>query len=811
MGFAAARHGSDDCGSIADVTVTKVLDLSDNRGGAFATRLLACTGAEVIVAEPPGGSPLRSAPPLIQGPDGVRSAAWEYLSSFKQTVQIAPADRVASAAGYHVAVVGSDSPGTSVAELANELRDAHPGLVVVAVTPYGLTGPQATWRAGDLEHWALGGHMALNGEPDREPIPGGGAWNSHLAGATAAVAAQAALLAPAPQRGVLVDVSAQAALAAAHQWSFSMFTHTGVVKRRAGNKHAEMHHPLNLYECNDGWVCIAAATFNQWEGLCIAMDRVELLADDDLANAANRFDRADEIDAAVTKWTLGRTVADVVEACQSHFCPAAPVGNLVDILGDEQLAYRDYWRPVPELGDRAVVPGVPFVVPASPDTRPAPTAAPAAASPAAEFAPLRGVRVLELTISWAGPLAGRFLADLGADVVKIEHPTSRGVAMTTPDPDAEPEPWNWGELPPITVRNGVFPDAHPGDEWWNRMSLWNKMNRSKRSLCLDVKGPGGREVFERLVGTADIVLNNYSPRGVRSLGIDHDTLRAIKPDLVTVAMSGFGATGPGSEAVSWGPILDAGSGLAATTGYRDSGPYKQGLAYPDPVGGIHGASAALAAWAEHQRTGGPVHVDLSQLETLLTIGGDQVLEASITGQSPERRGARSSIHAPAGAYRCAGDDRWLALTVEDAADWDRLVSLMPSLDRPGWGDVDQRRRDHDAIDDLIAEWTGQRAAHDAVTQLQNAGLAAAVVATNQDLVEDPQLAARGFMVTVNQHTCGPRLYPGAHFLVDGHPQAIRPVSPLGGDNTDVLNELGYSPAEQAALEASETTATTPPD
>ena len=149
---------------------------------------------------------------------------------------------------------------------------------------------------------------------------------------------------------------------------------------------------------------------------------------------------------------------------------------------------------------------------------------------------LEGVRVLELSIAWAGPLAGRWMGDLGADVIKIEHPTSRGLSVLPPV--GEREPWVWGELPAQALRNGIFPDNEPGEHWWNRIGHFNKINRNKRSLCLDIKGPGGRAVLEALVRQADVILNNYSPRGVRSLGIDHETLRAINPRIVTVSLSG---------------------------------------------------------------------------------------------------------------------------------------------------------------------------------------------------------------------------------------------------------------------------------
>ncbi|MDG2111893.1 MAG: CoA transferase, partial [Actinomycetota bacterium] len=340
---------------------TRVLDLSDSIMGAYAAHLLAGVGSHVTVAEPPGGSTLRQAPPLLDLPEGSKSASWAYLSSGKHLHTIDPGNEIEAAVGYDAVVLATDGPSSAVGQLAERLRTAHPGLVVATMTPYGLTGPQSSWRAGPLEHWALGGHLMLNGELHREPIPGGGPWVSHLVGAVAAVAIQGALLrAQSTGQGSLIDVGALEALASSHQWTISMFTHTGAVKHRAGNRHGEMHHPLNLYQCLDGHVCIAAASFHQWEGLCIAMDRVELLADDGLAYAAHRYDRRDELDEAVTAWTSQHTVAQVVEACQTHFCPAGRVGDFTDMLRDPQLAHRSYLQPVPDLGPTAVMSGLPF-------------------------------------------------------------------------------------------------------------------------------------------------------------------------------------------------------------------------------------------------------------------------------------------------------------------------------------------------------------------------------------------------------------------------------------------------------------------
>ena len=424
---------------------------------------------------------------------------------------------------------------------------------------------------------------------------------------------------------------------------------------------------------------------------------------------------------------------------------------------------------------------------------------------------LEGLRVVEFSIAWAGPMVGRWLADYGADVVKIEHPTSRGLSVTAPSDEA-PEPWVWGELPVPALRNGIYPDNDPGEHWWNRIGHWNKMNRGKRSLCLDVKGHGGRQVLEELVRRADVVVNNYSPRGVLSLGIEHETLRRINPKIVTVAMSGFGATGPGANQVSWGPILDAGSGLASTTGYPDSGPYKQGLAFPDAVGGLHGTFALLGALWERDLTGEAVHVDLSQLETLLALGGDLLLAASASGEDPPRRANRSACDDVQGVYRCAGHDQWLAISITDDDAWAALVAVLDRAELRAAAFVNNAGRvaAHDTIDAEIAAWAAVQDKHHAMAALQNVGVAAAVVSTNRDLVEDPHLADRGFFVTLQNADCRPLVFPGFPVHHVETPTLLRPAPGLGADNESILAQLGYDAAAREELARAGTIATRPP-
>ncbi len=826
------------------------------------------TGAEVVVGEPPGGSELRRSRMVDTGAGPV-SAAWEYLRANTASVVVdAGASLADLAAGFDAVVLDCQGDLAPVQADIAAAREAQPRLVAVAITPYGFTGPKSAWRAGPLEHWALGGHMSLNGEPDRHPLPGGGPWLTHLVGATAAIGIQAALTnAATTGDGDLVEVSALEALANAHQWSFSLYTHNGVTKRRWGNRFGEQHHPLALYECIDGWVCIAAVSVHQWEGFCIAMDQVELLAREDFYVPAVRFDHADELDEIIAAWTATKTVAEAVTALQDNQVPSGPVASLDDMLASPQLAARDYWvnldTPPAEAapGDSAAgapvsvgsplsdemtvvtarprVPGPPARIDgATPHFRRAPAlgtdalvsatlTADAAAGDAATtrgqepiwpegVKPLAGVRVVEFTIAWAGPLVCRMLGDLGADVIKIEHPTARGLAMPPAEKIvAERGNWEWGQLPGPLSRNGIFLNNDPGDDWFNRLGHWNKMNRSKRGLCLDLKAPGGREVLSRLVATADIVVNNYSPRGVRSAGITPAELREMNPAIVTLDMSGFGATGPDAERISWGPVLDAASGLASTTGYPDSGPYKQGIAFPDVVGGLHGTVIALAALWQHWRTSNPVAVDLSQLETAIAVAGDQFAEASMrrTGTPPPpRRGARSPDAAPAGVYRCRGDDAWLALTVTDDEAWKALAG---ALDDPTcgqhWATEAARQADHDTIDAMIERWTLTRDKHAAAAELQAAGISASAVMTIADIVNDDHSTARGLMVDHARPDGQPQLFPGLPFRFDTTPTALSPAPTLGQHNNPILTELGYTAAEIAALYDTTTIAQAPSD
>lgn len=879
----------------------RVIDLSTTIAGAFCARTLGAAGADVVKVEPPGGDPLRQsrapwpalaadAPLDRRHPAGIQFA---YLHAYKRGI-VLDLETAAGATALDQLIAAADLvvssfEGNADAALRRHQRIAavNPRVVHTVVSSYGLTGPYRDYRASDLTDWAVSGYLHITGDPARAPLQGGGPWTAHACGLTAAIGSAAALLhARATGEGQLVDAGLIEAMAALHQWSLTMYTHLGVVKQRAGNRHAESYHPMGLLPVRDGWICLGTATVAQWEQFCLAIDMPELLVDPRFATGADRLDHADQLDELLAVWLRRRGRDEAVAYLQQHRVPASPVQTPRELLDDPQLVERQFWvtprgfdsiarmpqaafhaggeppvyRDAPLLGehtaavrrewrgeDRAPATRSPVstraragaarettnstttVAPkssamlASSDAMPA-VEAPVSFEPSTRgraahadrpALPLTGVRVLELAVAWAGPLAARWLADLGAEVIKVEHMTARGlgVATTTMTTTDQTEPWRWGTLPPPPFRSGIYPDAVPGDRPWNRQGIFNKMNRNKRSLSVDLKHPAGREAFLGLVAVSDVVLDNYSPRAMPGLGFDYTSLAALNPSIICASLTGYGHSGPLKQRVSYGPILEAHSGLAAATGYGDGTPYKLGHAFPDAIGGLSGAVAVLDALWRRQQSGRGCFVDLSQLETYASIAGDLLLATSLAGEPPPPLGNRSTVYAPQGVYRCQGADHWLALTVRDVGEWKRLVDVIDNeeLRDRAFESVAGRFAAHDLIDQVIGRWAGSLDKHQAMALLQEAGVTAAAALSNADLVGSPHLAARGFMVEVDQVDVGPRRFPGhpLHFSATPLPPP-RGTPALGGDNTALLADLlGYAAGHIRRLEAQRTIGTGP--
>jgi crotonobetainyl-CoA:carnitine CoA-transferase CaiB-like acyl-CoA transferase len=386
--------------------------------------------------------------------------------------------------------------------------------------------------------------------------------------------------------------------------------------------------------------------------------------------------------------------------------------------------------------------------------------------------PLDGVRVLDFTWVVAGPVTTRILADLGADVIKVERRGSLD-----------------------------FGDRRGG--------LSGSLMRGKRSIVLDLNQPRGLDLARRLAAQSDVVIDNFSARVMPNLGLDYASLRELRPDVICVRMTGFGLSGPERDYVSYGPTLQALTGYTLLMAEPDGPPAGFGYSYSDLAGGNLGALAVLAALWQRRRTGSGQEVDLAQLEAVASLVGPVLLDVALNG-GPSRPTGNASEEAPAaphGVYPCAGHERWLAITVFGDAEWARFVV---AIGAPAWT-AEARfasaaaRLAHAAdLDRCVAAWTRTHDAEAAMALLQRAGVAAGLVADAEDVcARDPQLAARGHFTDVPTPEGRTVRIDGPPFLLSETPARVSGPGPLLGEHTDeVLREvLGLDAATLADLRA----------
>ncbi len=393
--------------------------------------------------------------------------------------------------------------------------------------------------------------------------------------------------------------------------------------------------------------------------------------------------------------------------------------------------------------------------------------------------PLEGIRVADFTWVWAGPFCTLQLAHLGAEVIRIESANRTCVTRLLP-------PWPEGQA-------GV-----------NRSGYFNQYNQGKLSVTLDLKQPAAIRVAKDLIAQSDIVCENFAAGVMKRMGLGYDEVRQVRPDAIMIALSGYGATGPESEFVSYGPAQVPLSGMSSLTGYADWPPMHVGISYGDPTGGLHGAVAVLAALLHRARTGEGQYIDLSQQETSIAVLGDAIACQSLSGTQPPRRGNRDPDMAPHGVFRCAGEQRWVAIAVRDDAEWARLAGIIgrPELGSdPRFATLSARQAHEDELEALLSAWTVAQEAEDIVGRLQAAGIPASVSMSSRDLSLDPHLAASGMFVALEHPEVGAQQHVGIPWCMSGTPCSVRRAAPCLGEHTDdVLRRiLGYTDAHIADL------------
>ena len=401
--------------------------------------------------------------------------------------------------------------------------------------------------------------------------------------------------------------------------------------------------------------------------------------------------------------------------------------------------------------------------------------------------PLAGIRVVDLSRVFAMPYAASYLADLGAEVIKVDSCQTQFMDTTR-------------------TLNGPYPDNAPGELFWERGGTFQTLNRGKRSLTLDLRSETAIAVLKRLVQLSDVVLENFTPRVMRQFGLDYPNLKALKPDLIMVSNTGYGHSGPWSNFGAMASSLEPTHGTGAFMGYLEQGPgatsvtadvpNKIGNSYTDFLASLTAQFAVLASLFHRARTGRGMWIDLAMYQVGVSFLGEGVLDFAFNGRRTRRMGNRHEYMAPHGCYPCRGEDEWVTIAVRDDTDWQSLCHALdsPSLATDIRFDRAENRLQHrEELDRIISHWTSTRGQYEAMEALQALGVPAGPVLSARGLLSDPHFRARGLFEAVDhppETGLGRREYLGRGWKLSNGEVAVRGPAPLLGEaNEYVLHEV----------------------
>ena len=789
----------------------RVLEIVDERG-MYCGKLLADLGADVLKIEAPGGDAARWIPPFHGGaPHADRGFQFLYMNGNKRSLELdlSRADdrqRLEQLAAAADILVETLAPGhLDRLGLGYEaVCAANPRIVFTSITGFGQSGPHRGFAASDIVSSAMGGSMYCIGAEEDPPVPLAGS-QANVFGATCAAAASLIALYHATRtgRGQHVDISLQeTSVAASHVCGVGKWLEDGIVPRRAGTGLVASV-PSGAYPCSDGAVYLMVNRPAHWVELARWIHEVtgnrEVLDPMFEGPSSRRLPYRELLDLFISELTSAQSVEALYREGQRRHIAMTPVNKAADIASDRHLAARDYFVEFdhPEVG-RVRLPGPPYRLSETPWrlARPAPrvgehggansdwsprvNAPPSGSRDSGGKTPpaLAGLRVVEFGAGMAVPWIGRFLAWCGAEVIKVESGGYPDVTRLY--------------IPPKTPELGIQSQLSPWFTDWNA---------GKRFVSLDLHKPEAILLCKRLIAKSDAVIQNYSTGVLAKLGLDLEALQHADPKLIVLGSTGYGDRGPDRNYVTWGPNIEALSGLSSFSGFPGRDCTMSQFAYVDPLSAVHGLVALMSALDHRERGGGGQIVHMAQVESGISALGHLLAEYFATGREPERLGNRSLHRAPQGCYPCRGEDRWCVVSVESDEQWRGLCGV---LGRADWADgsrlatASARLADAAAIDEGIAAWTRERDPHDVMTALQRAGVPAGVVQTTQDLYErDPHLAARGFFEEIEHCVKGRVTASGIPLGLSGTPgRTPHAGEAIGRDNETVFREIvGLSSGE----------------
>jgi crotonobetainyl-CoA:carnitine CoA-transferase CaiB-like acyl-CoA transferase len=765
----------------------RVIDLTDDTG-RFATKLLTEAGADVLRI----GHGLPGVAMKGQAGEHGGLLDWWYDGGKQRLAldldSLEGQRQFKDLAARADLLIETEPPGR-LARLGLDFPDLHilnPRLVHVSLTPFGRQGPRAHWQISDLVAAALSGVLSVTGTPDA-PLNGWGRQCFNTASFFAAICGLAGVYAAREtSRGQHIDLSLQQSVLACTEqvlmfWFFQKMFPVAVAPRQAS---LHWSGAFKVVPCASGHVMVTPGTHmptlvNWLDADGMAGDLKEL----DLTDTLKVFPHLPHIMELLQAWAATKDAGELFLAAQQRHLPFGEVLSVAEVAHNPHLQKRSFFRPVNWSGPEVKLPGPLFRLLGSPAPSLLPPATtsvaatlqrwtprltkPPAASPSRK--PLAGIRVLDFSWVLAGPYCTRILADLGADVIKIQT-ESRS--------------------------QGANSNAFPYFVMWNR---------NKRSISLDMKHPKAGEIFRRLVEWADVVVENFSVGVLERWGIGYEAARQWNDRIVYLSMSGVGQDGPWRDFVTYAPTIHALCGLTHLTnppGRKDIG---MGFALTDHTSGLAGALAVLEALEARRRTGHGQRIDLSQLEVGTYLLGPAYVDFLNNGREAHPQGNQDAFtdYVPNNVYRCLNDE-WLAITARNDQEWQHLCKTIDAHDLARDGrlaSAEGRRSHRSQVDEALGTWAAQQEAEQAMRQLQAAGVPAGKVQNMRDCTDrDEQLAARQWLVEVENKLFGLHQLDSFPAIFSETPLGPYAPAPFFGEhNFEVYKELlGMSDEEIAA-------------
>lgn len=795
----------------------RVVELGSGVAAAFCARLFADLGAQVLKVEAPGGDLTREAGPFPQGvSDPDRSALFHYLNAGKlgctrDLDSAADSDRLDDTLS-RADILVENLPFGERRQWGldfESLAERHPHLIVVSISAYGRSGEWAELDGTDLTAQAASSLPLGLGSKDHSPLrlPFEQAeYQAAFHGAAAALCALRERRTSGLGQGI--DIAVAQVIGYLVGGMYLVTAKGGSRWERKGTLMGGAPYPTGFFECGDGFVCIASQTPKQWEAFLSLMDNPKWSKEKNADNAIYLgLVDAKPAHGHFQEWLKTYTRRELLEMAAAEGIVMGVAQTVDEVLASEQYAFRGLWAELP-LGDTTVrIPKPGYLLSATPTavSGPGPTLGadddlegsrdPDGAgsldgaaergsrganseSPAATGTRRRsldGVRVLDFGWNWAGPMAGQLLADMGADVIRIETSKRQDLMRF------------------LDYTSFFF--CHN--------------NRSKRSATFNVADPEGSRLVRELAKEADIVLDNFAAGVMAKNGLGHEELRRDNPGLIVVSMSMAGQEGPLRGMRGFASIATGYSGLELMIGYPDEGvstgllPFGLG----DVTMAVQAVIGSLAALEHRERTGEGQFVDVSQIDSAAATMGEPLLDFQLAGVVAGPQGNLQPKMYPHGLFPTSGEDRWVALAVRDSRDWAALCDV---IGKPAWASdpvmqtSDGRRSNGSEIERAIADWSRARERDEAVEELRGAGVPCAPVLELEERDALPHWQERGFLLTHDEGEFDPCTVYSTPWLMTATPPVMtRPTPQLGEHNIDVyMNLLGLEETEiQKLVEA----------